>query len=304
VAQLPHTPGDAATCTTNQICQVCKEEVAPALGHTPGAEATCTDPQICTVCKTELVAPLGHKYGNWEVIKQPTEEEHGVQQRTCTVCGYLQQEEIVMPVSSKGGEGSASGLPALTEGDYDLEIDVRASSDLYNIKGTNEGYQIELFITKDGEIVGTYDQTRMVNLTLAIPDNIDENDLKLYRVVDNVLTLIDPSEYTVNGRMVSIRTELRVELVFHNDEVATKSEAGVPWWIWLLIALAVLVIVAIIILIAKKRSHDDDEAVVADGYDDTETKRQLARQERRLRNLEQQSHPTDSDGFYDDVDKK
>jgi hypothetical protein len=275
------------------------------LGHTPGAEATCTAPQICTVCKTELVAAKGHTFGNWEVIKQPTEEEHGIQQRICSVCNYLEQEEIVMPVSSEGGEGTVSGLPPLDNGEYDLEVSVEASSDLYNKKGTNEGYKVQLHIVDaSGNVIGDYDQTKTVNLTLVIPEDIDETDFELYRVVDGVMTLIDPSEYTVNGRMVSIRTELPVELVFHNDEVATKSEAGVPWWIWLLIALAVLAIAAIIILIAKKRSHDDDEAVVADGYDDTETKRQLARQERRLRNLEQQSHPTDSDGFYDDVDKK
>ena len=55
-----HTPGTAATCTTNQYCTVCGEKLADAKGHTPGAEATCTAPQTCTVCGDTVKAALGH----------------------------------------------------------------------------------------------------------------------------------------------------------------------------------------------------------------------------------------------------
>lgn len=62
IEKIPHTPGAEATCTTNQICTVCKTELTAAKGHTPGADATCTTNQICTVCKEILVA-AGHTPG-------------------------------------------------------------------------------------------------------------------------------------------------------------------------------------------------------------------------------------------------
>ncbi len=58
-----HTPGAAVTCTSPQICTVCKTELVPAKGHTPGTAATCTSPQLCTVCKAELAPAKGHAPG-------------------------------------------------------------------------------------------------------------------------------------------------------------------------------------------------------------------------------------------------
>ena len=58
-----HTPGAAATCTTNQTCTVCSVELAPATGHTPGAAATCNAAQTCTVCSVELAPATNHTEG-------------------------------------------------------------------------------------------------------------------------------------------------------------------------------------------------------------------------------------------------
>ena len=72
-----HKPGAEATCTTNQVCQVCNVEVAPAKGHTPGAEADCTNPQNCTVCNAELAPAKGHT---------PGADADCTTAQTCTVC--------------------------------------------------------------------------------------------------------------------------------------------------------------------------------------------------------------------------
>ena len=61
-----HTPGAAATCTTNQTCTVCNVELAPALGHKsekiPAVEPTykaegATEGEKCSVCGEVLKAP-------------------------------------------------------------------------------------------------------------------------------------------------------------------------------------------------------------------------------------------------------
>ena len=72
-----HTPGTAATCTSPQLCTVCKTELVPAKGHTPGTAATCTSPQLCTICKTELVPAKGHTPGTVATCTSP---------QLCTVC--------------------------------------------------------------------------------------------------------------------------------------------------------------------------------------------------------------------------
>ena len=44
-----------------------------------------------------------HTYGAWTVTKQATGKTAGTRERTCTVCGYVQQEEI--PANPKTGDG-------------------------------------------------------------------------------------------------------------------------------------------------------------------------------------------------------
>ncbi len=112
-----HTPSEkgreneqAATCESGGsydevvYCSVCDEEISrktittDALGHdyqkVTGSEkpATCTDDgkeadQKCSRCDSvmtgKVIEATGHNYGEWEIIKQPTETEEGEKTRTC-----------------------------------------------------------------------------------------------------------------------------------------------------------------------------------------------------------------------------
>ena len=82
----------APTCTeagfTTYTCSACNDsyvadEVA-ALGHKAN-EATCTEASVCEVCKVELAPALGHKYE--AVVTEPTCTEAGYTTYTCSVCG-------------------------------------------------------------------------------------------------------------------------------------------------------------------------------------------------------------------------
>lgn len=91
----------APTCTTNgytnHICSVCgdyyRDTYTDTLAHTPGAAATCTTDQVCTVCSATLVKATGHSYNSVETA--PTATANGSRKYTCVSCGYSYTEAIV-----------------------------------------------------------------------------------------------------------------------------------------------------------------------------------------------------------------
>lgn len=73
-------------------------------------EPTCTEPgatgkEVCTDCGLTIqesteIAPLGHKFGQWEVVKEPTQAEEGLERRSCQACGATEEQAIAkLPVS-------------------------------------------------------------------------------------------------------------------------------------------------------------------------------------------------------------
>ncbi len=108
----------AATCTAAGVktftCSVCKDsytETIAALGHTPGLAATCTTDQTCTVCGEVLTEKLGHDYN--AVVTAPTCTTDGYTTYTCTACG---DSYVADTVSATGHSynGVATTAPTCT----------------------------------------------------------------------------------------------------------------------------------------------------------------------------------------------
>ena len=117
-AQTINQEGKAPTCTETGLtegreCAGCgvvlvKQEVIPAVGHTevtdPFKASTCTETGLtegrhCEVCGKVTVAqritPIAeHSFGLWTVTKEATEEEEGVEERTCSGCDKKEQRPI------------------------------------------------------------------------------------------------------------------------------------------------------------------------------------------------------------------
>ncbi len=90
------------------VCGATETEELPALGHTPSAawSSNATDHwKVCEGCGAELER-AAHAFGEWKVTKEATTEAAGSQERTCSVCGYVQAQETprLSPVP-EGGSG-------------------------------------------------------------------------------------------------------------------------------------------------------------------------------------------------------
>ncbi|WP_166078878.1 N-acetylmuramoyl-L-alanine amidase family protein [Xiamenia xianingshaonis] len=85
--------------TQERACSVCsakETQEVPALGHAP-SEAWQSDAadhwKVCGRCGAELErAP--HSFGDWQVTKEATETEPGARERSCSVCGATEAEEL------------------------------------------------------------------------------------------------------------------------------------------------------------------------------------------------------------------
>ena len=72
----------------------------------PGTPATCaktglSESQVCSVCgktlvKAQTIYQTEHTYSPWVEVTAPTEQAHGLKQRTCAVCGNL--DELLIPL--------------------------------------------------------------------------------------------------------------------------------------------------------------------------------------------------------------
>ena len=92
-----------------------RESIGP-LGHDDGRwevakEPTCTEDGVeerrCTRCGEVLerraIGSTGHSYGEWIVDKEPTVDSEGVKSRTCSVCGHKETESIAKLEKNNSG---------------------------------------------------------------------------------------------------------------------------------------------------------------------------------------------------------
>ena len=105
-AAAGHVPGEAATCTTPQLCTKCGAVIVNALGHDyqkKVTEPTCTEmgytTYTCSRCgdtyKGDYIDATGHKPGDWIIDQEPTTDSEGSKHKECEVCGEtLETEEI------------------------------------------------------------------------------------------------------------------------------------------------------------------------------------------------------------------
>ena len=118
---------------TNEITQA--ETVIPVKDHTPkdawdltgslaptcGTEGLDTYVRRCSVCgaaletRTERTSALGHAWGAWTVTKPATEQETGIETRTCARCGKAGQHVIPKLAHRHSMTKTDAAAPGCTE---------------------------------------------------------------------------------------------------------------------------------------------------------------------------------------------
>ena len=84
-----------ATCASPKTCTECGEIEGEPAGH-KWIEATCLTAKTCEVCGETEGDALGHKVNKWEVVKDSTCTEDGIEEGICDNCGETIQQAIPM----------------------------------------------------------------------------------------------------------------------------------------------------------------------------------------------------------------
>lgn len=87
------------TCTSCGHTYV--DNKVEALGHTYDNDCDAD----CNVCGKQRT-PADHKFGDWTVTQEPTEDQEGREERTCSVCGHV--EKRILPKIVPTGLGTAA----------------------------------------------------------------------------------------------------------------------------------------------------------------------------------------------------
>ncbi|MBO5564382.1 MAG: hypothetical protein J5935_02075 [Lachnospiraceae bacterium] len=105
IEKLPHTPGEPVT----------ENKVRPTCEH-PGYDETITH---CEVCGTELdkvktdIPATGHDWGEWQVVKEASENEEGREERVCkNDASHVETRPIPKTGSGKGSQAATGGKPS------------------------------------------------------------------------------------------------------------------------------------------------------------------------------------------------
>lgn len=146
-----HTPGDAPTCSTPQLCTLCGGVLALELGHSYEAEIiapTCTEMGYtiftCTRCgdsyKGDYTNVTGHTPGDWIIDQKPTTENEGSKHKECVNCGETLETETLdklymLATTDTNGEAVVGGYLVIVT-DTDTKNPVANATVALNENGT------------------------------------------------------------------------------------------------------------------------------------------------------------------------
>ena len=105
----------------------------------------------CILCDDgyadSYVDATGHTWGGWIVVEPPTNSQTGIQERTCTVCGEREQEELPkleILYGDANGDGRVNGLDLVALRQYLAGWDVTVDSTAADVSGDGNCNALDL----------------------------------------------------------------------------------------------------------------------------------------------------------------
>ncbi len=241
---------------------------------------------------------------------------------------FIEGVYIVSKRAEDPNGGGAIDMPT----DANVEFKVtqsKTAGDYSQLDGMSVGYWAQLWNrNEDGTLGDEYTDSLNCVLTLKIPTEIIEairggeeinrdkiaDGLGVYYVTDGGLEKVNA--FTIAQRedeswiiKFNYNSKFRAEVVFNAENYEEPAEepakAGIPWWVWLIVGIGgatLITIIIVAVVLAKKKSANGNAPapVIMQGkeYDDAELKAQLAKQSKRIEDLENRD-----DGGFNDVYK-
>ena len=150
-------------------CTVCNTELGrylctmPANGHSYDHRSetvapTCTEQGYTThICHCghsftdNYVSAAGHSWSGWNVVKEPTSTENGLQERRCAVCGVTERQDIPrleVVCGDSNGDGRVNGLDLILVRQCLAGWDVTADRDAADLNGDGRVNALDLILLR------------------------------------------------------------------------------------------------------------------------------------------------------------
>lgn len=202
VEKLEHTPGPEATCTEDQICNVCYEVLNSANGHVPGTEATCTEDQICTVCETTLAEAYGHSL-TYVPEQDPVDNKNPGNRAywQCTVCSkcYLDENATEEIAYSDVAWKIFKITYYCDENNFKQVVWYKVGDEIEDLlKPELDGYTFVYWMDGSGARVSSIDEGNTTNISLYAKVNV-----KTYRIyLNGVWNYAEYIEYNIEQEVI------------------------------------------------------------------------------------------------------
>ena len=226
----PHK-GGTATCSSQAKCALCGMKYGNKLPHTPGEAATCDKDQTCKVCNAVIKKATGHSFVD-HAEKAPTCTEKGNKAyQTCANCDFTTFEEV----AATGHKLEDHTAQAATCG--------AIGWDAYQTCSVCD-YTTYKEIAATGSHVYDHDCDVDCNSCGATRTPADHKYGE-WETVKEATTKEEGEKKqtcTICGHTVS-------------EKIPTVEPAGLPWWVYVLIALGVVAVGVIVAVVLKKKKN-------------------------------------------------
>lgn len=280
-----HTPGDAATCGSDQICTTCAEVITPKLGFDACVgdipAATCTERQQCVVCSRIMAKATGHHaegtatcgqatkckdcktivdnatgdhtfdWSKKETVRAASANLPELIKLPCTVCGGSYERAFIPTVGD--AFASVPNLGAATDGGK-MTTTIIKVADLADNKLAKKHVLLQAFslaLTKNDKPISMEGMT----VTMKVNDGVlgaGKDNIELYEIAEDGSTAKVEISSFENGEITFKANNLSKYVIVDANEIGGNTGLVVALVVVAVVAAAAVAVCVVVVLRKKK----------------------------------------------------